>query len=135
MTLAGASLGLCEQEAKIVFRCYAHCMTVQDATEKLRKRGHNVRMLPGPDGNRYAIDDFHYTGTEVMFLVKHGLKPGTQLWSRVALNRDPEIEATGMMKSVVEAYHKKGLPDGVEIYRAPATGGIVCYFSPQAAAC
>jgi hypothetical protein len=109
-------------------------MTVQDATEKLCKRGHSVRMLPGPDGNCYAIDDFHYTGMEVIFLVTHGLKPGTQLWSRVVLNSNvPEIEAKGVMASVLKAYRDAGMPQGAEVYRAPATGGIVYYFSPQAA--
>lgn len=109
-------------------------MTVQDATEKLRKRGHSVRMLPGSDGTRYAIDDFHYTGTEVIFLVEHGLKPGTQLWSRVVLNSDvPEMQATGLMDAVQKAYQAQGLPNGVEVYRAPATGGVLYYLSPQAA--
>lgn len=110
-------------------------MTVQDAAEKLCKRGHSVRMLPGPDGNRHAIDDFHYTGAELIFLVEHGLKPGTQLWSRVVLNSDvPEMQATGLMEAVQKAYQAQGLPTGVEIYRAPATGGFLYYFSPQAAA-
>lgn len=109
-------------------------MTVQDATKKLRKRGHSVRMLPGPDGNRYAIDDFHYTGTEVIFLVDHGLKPGTQLWSRVVLNSDvPDMQARELMDSIQKAYQAQGLPNGIEIYRAPATGGFLYYLSPQAA--
>jgi hypothetical protein len=109
-------------------------MTVQDATEKLKKRGHSVRTLPGPDGNRYAIDDFHYTGTEVIFLVEQGLKPGTQLWSRVVLNSDvPEMQARGLIDSVQKTYLAERLPEGVEIYRAPAAGGFLYYFSPQAA--
>ena len=109
-------------------------MTVKDATEKLSQRGYSVRMLPGPDGNRYAIDDFHYTGTEVIFLVEHELKPGTQLWSRVVLNTDvPEMQARGLMEVVQKAYLAERLADGVEIYRAPAIGGLLYYFSPQAA--
>ena len=108
-------------------------MTVHDATEKLRKHGHEVRFLPGPDGDRYAINDYHYTGPEVIFLVQNGLKPGVQLWSRVALHRMPETEATGLMNAVLEAYQARGMPEGVEVFRAPASGGIVYYFSPQAA--
>ena len=131
--LLGTETGYAKTRRKSNRGAMLSLMTVQEATEKLEKQGHNIRMLPGPDGPRYAIDDYHYTGIEVIFLVKHGLKPGTLIWSRVALNSDPEIAATGMMRSVHEAYRQQGLPEGVEIYRAPARGGIVYYFSPQAA--
>lgn len=95
----------------------------------------NPKMPPtlATDGNRYAIDDFHYTGTEVIFLVEHDLQPGTQLWSRVVLNSDlPDMQARELMDSIQKAYQAQGLPNSVAIYRTPATGGFLYYLSPQA---
>lgn len=63
------------------------------------------------------------------------IKPETKTWWRLVFNSDiADIEANGVMNAVVTAYRKANLPKGVDVFRAPAIGGIVCYFSPQAAA-
>jgi len=112
----------------------ADIATLKDATDKLRKRGYKIQLMPGPDGTHVAVGDYQYTSAEVIFLVQHGLKPGTQIWYRLVFNSDvAEVEATGVMNAVVTAYRKANLPAGVEVFRAPATGGLVYYFSPQAA--
>lgn len=109
--------------------------TLKDATDILRKRGCRIQLMPGPAGTHVAVGDYQYTAAEVVFLVQNGLKPGTRIWYRVVFNSDvPETEATETMTIVRKEYQKAGVPEGVEIFRGPATGGIVYYLSPQAAA-
>jgi hypothetical protein len=110
-------------------------MDFKEAADKLRKQGHNIFTVMGQKGFSARVDDsYSYTAEQLVFLVENGLKPGTLIWSRVVLNSDvPEMQATGMMNHVVKEYQAAHLPEGVEIYRAPATGGFVYYFSPQAA--
>jgi len=108
--------------------------TVVDAAETLRKRGHKVQFMPGPSGDRHLVDGYQYTSAEVIFLVQNNLKPGTEIWRRVALHHEPDLEATGLTSAVARAYQAEEMPEGVDVYRAPASGGIVYYFSPQASA-
>jgi hypothetical protein len=110
-------------------------MDYKEAADKLTKQGHKVFNMTGDKGFIALVDDtYPYTAEQLIFLGENGLRPGTLIWSRVALNSDvPDMQATEMMNHVVKAYQAARLPEGVEIYRAPATGGIVYYFSPQGA--
>lgn len=107
----------------------------KEAAEKLTRQGHKVFSVVGDKGFIALVDDtYSYTAEQLIFLVKSKLRPGTLIWSCVVLNSDvPEMQATGVMNHVDKAYQAARLPEGVEIYRAPARGGIVYYFSPQAA--
>jgi hypothetical protein len=107
----------------------------KEAAEKLTRRCHKLFTVVGDKGFIALVDDaYSYTAEQLIFLVENGLRPGTLIWSRVVLNSDvPEMQATAVMNHVDKAYQAARLPEGVEIYRAPATGGIVYYFSPQAA--
>jgi hypothetical protein len=110
-------------------------MDFREAADTLKKQGHKIFTMSGDKGFRTLVDDtYSYTPEQLSFLVQNRLKPGTLIWSRVVFNSDvSDVEATELMTQVVGAYRTANLPKGVEVYRAPATGGIVYYFSPEAA--
>jgi hypothetical protein len=110
-------------------------MDFKQAADRLRKQGHKIFTMTGDKGFIVTVDDsYSYTAEQLIFLVENSLPPGTLIWSRVVLNSDvPDMQATGLMNHVVKEYQAANLPEGVEIYRAPATGGHIFYFSPQAA--
>jgi hypothetical protein len=114
-------------------QCYAAFMTTQQATEKLRNTGHEVHFQSGLKGDRFVVDGFSYTRIEVIFLVEKHLRPGTQIWSKVTFASDiADIEATAIMKAVLNAYQETTLHNEVEIWRSPSAEGIV-FFSTSSA--
>jgi hypothetical protein len=121
--------------AEYLNRAILRYMDFKQAADKLRKRGHRIFSVVGNKAFVARVDDtYNYTAEQLIFLVENGLNPGTIIWSRVVLNSDlPDVQANEVMSYVAKEYQAARLPDGVEIYRAPATGGHVFYFSPQAA--